>query len=107
MHEINIAKQLMEKIIEMAAGRSIRSITLEVGELCDFEPEEIKETLEHMSGWKVNTIEREGLIACSCGYKGKPKILEKEHGFVLFVCLKCSKKPRVLKGDGVKILRVE
>jgi len=68
MHEINIAKQLMEKIIEMAAGRSIRSITLEVGELCDFEPEEIKETLEHMSGWKVNTIEREGLIVKNRGF---------------------------------------
>lgn len=102
MHEVNIAKQIIEK-----AGDNVKSIKISVGELCDFFPNEIKETLEKITGWNVDVVEEESLIECSCGYKGKARVIEKEHGFVLFVCPKCKKKPKVLRGDGVKIVRIE
>jgi len=102
VHEVNIAKQIIEK-----AGSNVKSIKISVGELCDFFPNEIKETLERMTEWDVDVVEEESLIECSCGYKGKAKIIGKEHGFVLFTCPKCNKKPKVLKGDGVKIVSIE
>ena len=102
MHEVNVAKQIIEKV-----GDNVKSIRISVGELCDFFPEEIKETLESMTGWNVDVVEEESFVECSCGYKGKAKIIEREHGFVLFSCPKCNKKPKVLKGDGVKVISVE
>jgi Zn finger protein HypA/HybF involved in hydrogenase expression len=103
MHEINIAKQIMDKL----KGKKIKSVTIEVGELCNFFPEEIKETLEKMSDWKVKVVEKPGLVKCSCGYEGRSEILEKEHGFVVFTCPKCKGKPKIVKGNEVKILNVE
>jgi Zn finger protein HypA/HybF involved in hydrogenase expression len=103
MHEVNLVKQIIEKV----GDGEVKSITLEIGELMDHEPKDITETLESMSGWKVDYVERKGLVKCECGYRGTPKILEKSHGVILFICPKCSKTPKVLEGDGVKILKVE
>jgi Zn finger protein HypA/HybF involved in hydrogenase expression len=103
MHEINLVKQ----IIEQVGDRTVDMITIEVGELMDHESHDIKKSLEQMSGWKVKVIEKRGLVECGCGYKGEPKILEKSHGVILFTCPKCNKKPKILEGNGVKILKVE
>ena len=103
MHEVNIAKRIMQKV----GDKKIKKIKISVGELCDFFPEEIKETLEKLSGWEVEVVEEESYIECECGYKGRTKIIEKAHGFILYTCPKCNRKPVVLKGDDVKILEVE
>ena len=103
MHEVNLVKQIIEKV----GDRGVKSITLEIGELMDHEPKDITETLENMSGWEVHYVERRGLVECECGYRGEPKILEKSHGVILFTCPKCNKLPKVLEGDGVRILKVE
>lgn len=103
MHEINIVRQIIERV----GGKKVNKITIEVGELIDHSAEDIKESLEQMSGWEVEVVKAESLVECVCGYRGEPKILEKSHGVILFTCPECEKRPRVLKGDSVKILKVE
>jgi len=99
MHEINVAKRIIEKV-----GENVKTIKISVGELCEFFPNEIKETLERMTGWDVGVVEEKSLVECSCGYRGRAKIIEKEHGFVLFTCPKCGRRPKVIKGNSVRIL---
>ena len=103
MHEVNIAKRIIEEAKKLGAKNSL---TVEVGELCDFFPAEIKETLERLTNWKVSVKEGKSYVECSCGYRGRAKILTKEHGFVLYVCPKCNSKPKVVEGNDVKIISV-
>ena len=103
MHEVNLVRQIIERVED----REVKTIEIEVGELMDHSVEDIKKTLESMSGWTVIARERKGLVECDCGFKGHPKILEKSHGVILYVCPECEKRPRVLDGDGVRIVKVE
>ena len=100
MHEINIAKQIYEKLKD----KKPKKVKIAVGELCDFFPEEIKEALETLTGWKVEVIEEESLVECGCGYRGRAEILEKSHGYIVYRCPDCKGKPKVIKGDSVRIL---
>lgn len=103
MHEINVAKKILEEI----GDKKIKTVWLEVGELCDFFPEELRHTLEKIGGIKVKIRIKSARVRCSCGYEGKPEIVEKTHGLVLYSCPKCKKKPKVIEGEEVKILKVE
>ena len=103
MHEINIAKKILVEAKKLGAKEKI---LLEVGELCNITPKEIKEVIERLENIEVKIIVKSGIVECSCGYKGKPKILEREHDFLLFVCPKCGKIPKVLEGNKIKILEV-
>jgi Zn finger protein HypA/HybF involved in hydrogenase expression len=85
----------------------VSRITIEVGELMDHGTDDIKQTLEQLSGWTVVAVEKKGLVECDCGYKGAPRILEKSHGVILFACPQCGGRPNVLEGDGVRVLKVE
>lgn len=103
MHEVNLVKQIIEKVGE----REVETIEIEVGELMDHSVEDIKSTLESMSGWIVVAREKKGLVECDCGFKGHPKILEKSHGVILYACPKCGERPRVLDGDGVRVIKLD
>ena len=104
MHETVIVNKIIEEAKKLG---NIKEITVEVGELCGITPEEVEETLKKMTDWKVKTNFKESRIKCQCGYEGTAKIIEKGHGYCLFNCPKCGKKPEVIEGGEIKIKSVE
>jgi len=92
MHEYKIIKDIVDR-----AGDA-KEITVIVGELSGIHLHDLEDL---KSKFKVNFIEEEALVECSCGYRGKPKILLNEHDHVLFECPSCSKIPKIIKGNNV------
>ena len=99
MHELKI----VNKIIEEAKKRRAKSVKIEVGELAEITKEELRENLKVFSG-NISIVLKESKVKCTCGYKGRAKILEREHDFCLFNCPNCGKKPNVLEGGEIKII---
>jgi len=104
MHE----QRIIDKVIAMGklAGAQ-KGIRLEVGELCDISPDHLKEHLQGQVKWNIETIYCPAKVQCACGYKGKPRIIERGHDFVLFDCPSCGGKPTVVRGGEIKIIGVE
>lgn len=103
MHEQGLLKRIVESAEEAGATKKI---IVEVGELSSMSSEHLKEHLESMVDWSIETIFVPALVKCECDFEGKPKILEEGHDFVLFVCPNCGKKPLVLKGGEIKVIGV-
>jgi len=103
MHELNIAKRILEEASRLGAKNSLM---IEVGELCNFIPKELKETMETLTDLKIKLKVKKSLVECKCGYHGRAKILLKEHDCTVYVCPKCGRKPKVIEGDEVRILSV-
>ena len=82
-------------------------ITVEVGELAGIEEEHLKEHLFDETGWDVTTIQKESLVECTCGYKGRARIKERLHDLVIFDCPLCGHIPKVLQGKYIKVLRAK
>jgi len=104
MHELTICKQILNQLDKY---RRIKSITLEVGTLAPLTKQELKETMENMVDYKVNVIEKEARVRCSCKYKGAPGILERAHDFVIFKCPACGKIPEIIEGNKIIIKNIE
>jgi Zn finger protein HypA/HybF involved in hydrogenase expression len=104
MHEQRILNQV---IMAAKLAGATKKIRVEVGELSTITPEHLKEHLHGMVPWEIETRLVEAHVKCACGYKGKPKILEEGHDFVLFVCPACNNKPMVVRGGEIKIVGVE
>ena len=104
MHEMNLAKKIVKKAKKLGATKEI---VISVGELVDVFPNEIKEVIERLSSFNVKVIEEKAKVKCECGFEGRPKILNKEHGFVFYVCPNCGKIPKAVKGNKIKIIQVK
>lgn len=104
MHETIIANDIIKKA--ESKGR-VKSAVIEVGDLAHLSAEELEQALKNLVDWNIIIVKRPAKIKCSCGYIGKPKIVEKRHGLTLFVCPKCSSLPKVLSGEDIILKEVE
>ena len=103
MHEAVIANKIIQEAKKQGAEKEL---SLEVGELCEIEAHELEEALENLVPWKLNVQERKSKIECACGYAGRARIIDKGHGYCVFNCPNCNKKPNVLEGGEIKIIGV-
>jgi Zn finger protein HypA/HybF involved in hydrogenase expression len=103
MHEITIANKILEQIKNKD---KVKSLTLEVGELAEITPEELKETLEHLTPWQINVNETPSIVQCSCGFIGRAKITLRAHDTVLFACPKCNRLPKIKQGKDIKLIKI-
>ncbi len=103
MHEIIIAKQIID---EAKKHGDVKKIIVEVGDLAHLPAEELEPALRNLANWEIRIIKTKATVQCSCGYKGKPKIIEHKHDSVLFECPKCCSLPKVLKGDEIILRKV-
>ena len=105
MHEQTIAKQIIKDAKQYG---KIRSLTIEVGDLAHLPADEMKDVMEKMTDWKIKVIKKPATIVCTCGYSGKPKILQQLHDHNLYECPKCAKAmPVILDGHQIILKEVE
>lgn len=80
---------------------SVQAITVEVGELAPIPSEELERALS-FTGWRLEMVTREGLVSCTCGYRGRPVITEKGHDYTIFHCPSCQQPfPAIIDGKDV------
>ncbi len=103
MHEEAIINSIIKEIENQ---EKVKSIEIEVGELAGIEAEHLKEHLKERVDWEIEVVKKDSLVRCECGYKGKAKIKERLHDFVIFSCPSCGEIPEVLDGKDIKIKSV-
>ncbi len=104
MHELTISQGIVN---EAKKHGNVVSLTIEVGELADITADEIRSSLSRLVDWDVQIKKNPGKVACSCGYTGKPKIVERGHGYVIFECPKCGKTPAVIEGNQIILVELD
>ncbi len=104
MHETIIANKIIE---EAKKHGKVKAISVEVGELAGIHDHDLEKTLKGMVKWDVKVSKKNATVRCSCGYKGRPKIVERGHDFVIFECPECKKIPKVVDGDEVILKEVK
>jgi|SRR3989338_6012163 len=104
MHDLFAVQRIIE---EAKKHGEIKEISIEMGELCDLHDHDIKGRIEELTGWIVNFTIKPSNIKCGCGYKGEPKIIEKNHENVLYTCPRCENKPKVIEGDELILTEVK
>lgn len=82
-------------------------ITVEVGSLAPIEPNQLKYHLQEMVDWKINIVEKKGIVECECGFKGEPEIITRGHDFVLFKCPWCGDVPKIVDGNQIILKEVK
>ncbi|MBI5228473.1 hydrogenase maturation nickel metallochaperone HypA [Candidatus Micrarchaeota archaeon] len=86
MHEYSVCRQI---IAEAQKHGTPVAITLEVGELAPITVRELKSHLRELIDWGIRVKSKKGRVACECGFKGKPRVKERGHDFLLLECPKC------------------
>ncbi len=104
MHEHTFIQAIIKPIKDK---EKVDSIEIDLGELVGIELDHLHEHLIEETGWKVKINEIKSNVKCQCGYLGPTKIIERLHDLVIFSCPKCGKKPEVLEGDKIKIIKVK
>ena len=92
MHEYKIMQDIMDK-----AGNA-KEITVIVGEISGIHEHDLDNLKEK---YKVTFELEKAEVECTCGFKGKPKILMNEHEHVIFECPSCGEVPKIIKGNNV------
>ena len=103
MHEHSFIQAIIKDIEDKDA---VQEISIEVGELAGIEADHLAKHIEEETGWNVEVYQKDALVECECGYKGKPKIRERLHDMVIFECPTCKQIPKILEGKDIKILTV-
>ncbi|MBS3121513.1 hydrogenase maturation nickel metallochaperone HypA [Candidatus Woesearchaeota archaeon] len=85
----------------------IVSVSFEVGDLAHLSAEELEETFKSMVKFKIIIKRKKAIVKCKCGFKGEPKILERGHHSLIFVCPKCEEVPQIVDGEDIKIVEIE
>lgn len=98
MHGIHIAQDIVEQARKQG---KVKSIEVEVGELANITKEDLAKHLENITDFPFQITEADAEVECGCGYKGKPKIIERQHDIVLFTCPECGELPKVISGDKI------
>ncbi len=104
MHDLFAVQKLIE---EAKKHGKVIEVTIEMGELCELHDHDIKGRIQELTNWKVNFLIKKATVQCECGYKGEPKIVEKTHDTIIFVCPKCEKKPKMVEGDELILKEVK
>lgn len=102
MHETKAVESIIKTVRQNARG-TVSSIELDVGELAPFEASHLIEHLKERVDWEIQAVETPALVECTCGFRGRPKIVERDHDFVFFSCPNCNQKPRIVFGDQIRI----
>jgi Zn finger protein HypA/HybF involved in hydrogenase expression len=103
MHEHSFIQAIIGNVED---PEKAKEVDIEVGELAGITADHLKEHLLEKVNWVVDTRTREARVKCSCGFEGRPNILERLHDMVIFECPECNEIPEVVEGDSIKILRV-
>ena len=103
MHETTIAQNIIK---EAETHGKVKEIYLEIGELAHVPANELLECLKTLVDWKINSKEIQAKVKCSCGFEGKPKILERGHDAFLIECPSCKSIPEITEGKDIKIIKV-
>lgn len=104
MHETIIADRIID---EVKRFDKVKILYLELGDLCNITKDELENALIDRVNCNIKIKLRDSKIECGCGYTGKARIIERDHGYCLFNCPRCGNKPKVLDGGEIKILGVE
>lgn len=113
MHELIIANKIIEDIKNQISLNNLTSInkvvsvSFEVGDLAHLSAEELEGTLKSMVNFKIIVKRKKATVKCKCGFKGEPKILERGHHSLIFVCQKCEEVPQIVDGEDIKIMEIE
>jgi Zn finger protein HypA/HybF involved in hydrogenase expression len=103
MHEVAIAQNIIE---EAKKHGEVEEIYLELGELSHAPSHELVEYLQRLVDWKIHSREIPAKVKCSCGFEGRPIILERSHDSFLIECPKCKAVPELINGKDIKIVKV-
>ena len=104
MHDTVIAQSILKDLKKYG---KVKEAVIEVGELFGIEPDHLLEHLKEVSDINFKITQTKSLVECkSCGYKGRAKIVERMHDFVLYECEKCSESVNVIEGDKIIIKEV-
>lgn len=106
MHESGLVRRIVDEVNAKSGGKKVREVELEVGELASIEAHHLAEHVAETVDWKVHCVEVAARVVCDCGYAGRPRIVEREHDFVLFNCPRCSKTPKVDSGAEITIRKI-
>ncbi len=76
MHEHTLAKNIIDTAENTVSGKKINSIKIEMGEIADILPSDLLDALDLINDeYFYDVVETESVVKCSCGFKGRPKIL--------------------------------
>ena len=103
MHEITAAKSIINQISDK---ENVEYLELEVGELAEVTPRELKQAIEDLTGWKVIVEEMPSKIKCECGFVGRAHVKQRQHDIVIYNCPMCSSVPRPIIGQFIKLKKV-
>lgn len=103
MHDTIIAKDI---ISQAKKHGNVKKIVVEVGDVAPIKAEELEEILKKMVDWDIEILTKKAEIKCICGFKGEPKILERSHDIVLYICPNCGLMPEDIKGNKIILKKV-
>jgi len=105
MHETLIANDIIN---EAKKYGKVMSIKVDVGELAHIPAHELDECLKSLVEWKVIVNEIQSSVKCTCGFKGRPRIMQKSHDSTVFACPKCgSNMSEIVSGKDIILKEVE
>lgn len=105
MHDAVIANSILK---DLNKYKNVKRAYLEVGELFGIETNHLLEHLKDVSSIKFEIKQTISKVECpNCGFKGRAKIIERMHDFVLYNCPKCDGEVKVIEGDKIILKKVE
>ncbi len=122
MHELQIASNLVQAVIQAASGydhvQMVEEVHLSIGRLAFIGEEQLRfcwgavtDEKELLKGSKLIITKEEVEVSCpSCGYKGDLGVKEDplyHYMIPVFACPKCSSDVEILKGKGITVNNVK
>ncbi len=105
MHETVIAADVVRQVkkkVGAAKLKSVKAIAIEVGEFAPISAAHLAGTLRELTGWKVRIKAIKAMGKCTCGFSGRPRLLQRGHDFCIYCCPKCGHAPKLKQGGDIK-----
>ncbi|MFH1916240.1 MAG: hydrogenase/urease maturation nickel metallochaperone HypA [Nanoarchaeota archaeon] len=93
-------------VTEAKAKGTVKSITLEVGELVSTTHNQLQDLFKKMTDWDITIIPKRALVQCVCGFYGTP-ILEKAPDKITILCPVCGSTPGIISGEEISLKNVQ
>lgn len=103
MHEQAIAQSIIR---QASVHGKVLSLHVECGQLAPLPAVEVEKALKSFASFDVKVSEIPALVACECGYKGKPDVVLHTHDALAYFCPGCGKIPKILKGTEIVLANV-
>lgn len=117
MHEISVARGILERALEVAADHGadrIDELTLEIGRVTHVNPEQLVFCLDAIieetpaAGATIRTEQVEPIAACDCGWRDTPAELDLAAGFAPDVrCPNCGSRADLVRGRECRLTSIE